>query len=202
MNPHPLEAAAWPVWPLPAAPPAVPGSRPPRGTAAGTGQLATIPGPAIPPAAESRHDRLARLVARAAGSFEHGLLGRAPTSVTVVGTGSWMVVHLHEQFSPLERRLSRRDEAGAERVRAFHQGLFERTVAALLDHVRGLTGVPLCGGIAHVDVATGSVLKTLATSPGLDLFVMGRGLPVLGVPVDDHRRVRLPAPGEPERCRT
>jgi uncharacterized protein YbcI len=150
----------------------------------------TAPGPAfatwppVPPALPGRQ------LARAVGSFEHGLLGRSPTSVTVIGTGSWMVVHVHEPFSELERSLARESDAGAERVREFHRGLFRRTVGALLEHVEAATGVRLQGAIAHVDVATGSVIKTLATVPEIDLFVMGRGLPALGVPVNDHRQAR------------
>jgi uncharacterized protein YbcI len=131
---------------------------------------------------------LARQVARAAGSFEHGLLGRAPTSVTVVGAAAWMVVHLHEPFSPLERQLAAAGEAGARRVREFHHGLFGRTSEALCEHVRMATGVSLAGGITHVDTATGSVLKTLATAEAVDLFLLGAGVPALGVPVNDHRR--------------
>lgn len=141
-------------------------------------------GPARLTASPGRH------LACAVGSFEHALMGRAPTSVTVIGTGSWLVVHVHEPFSALERSLARQSEAGAERVREFHRGLFSRTAEALLEHVEAATGVRLRGAIAHVDTATGSVIKTLATVPELDLFLMGRGLPALGVPVNDHRRAR------------
>jgi uncharacterized protein YbcI len=143
--------------------------------------------------ADTTNGWLARQVARAAGSFEHGLLGRAPTSVTVVGTAAWMVVHLHEPFSPLERQLAAAGEAGARRVREFHRGLFGRTAEALCEHVRLATGVSLVGAIAHVDTATGSVLKTLATSSEIDLLLLGAGVPALGVPVNDHRRAASPA---------
>jgi uncharacterized protein YbcI len=144
-------------------------------------------------AADATDGWLARKVARAAGSFEHVLLGRTPTSVTVVGTPGWMVVHLHEPFSPLERGLAAAGEAGARRVREFHHELFNRTAEALCEHVRLATGVSLAGGIAHVDTATGSVLKTLATSTEVDLLLLGAGVPVLGVPVNDHRRAGSPA---------
>jgi uncharacterized protein YbcI len=147
-------------------------------------------------AADATDGWLARQVARAAGSFEHGLIGRAPTSVTVVGTDSWMVVHLHEPFSPLERQLAAAGDAGARRVREFHHGLFARTAEALCEHVRLATGVMLAGAIAHVDTATGSVLKTLATSTEVDLFLLGAGVPALGVPVNDHRRASSPAPNQ------
>jgi uncharacterized protein YbcI len=143
-------------------------------------------------AADAADGWLARQVARAAGAFEHGLLGRAPTSVTVVGTGAWMVVYLHEPFSALERQLAAADEAGARRVCEFHQGLFSRTAEALCEHVRLATGVGLAAAIAHVDTVTGSVLKTLATTAAVDLFLLGAGVPALGVPVNEHRRAIVP----------
>lgn len=131
-------------------------------------------------------DRLARQVAHAAGTFEHLMLGRAPASVTVVATAGWMVVSLHESFSTFERRLAA-DEQGSERVRDFHEYLFDRSLDSLVGHVRRSTGVTLQGAIVHVDTATGSVLKTFTTAPAVDLFLLGRGLPALGVPVNDHR---------------
>jgi hypothetical protein len=143
-------------------------------------------------AADAADGWLARQVARAAGSFEHGLLGRAPTSVTVVGTGAWMVVYLHVPFSALERQLAATDRAGARRVCEFHHALFRRTAGPLCEHVRLATGVALAAAIAHVDTATGSVLKTLATSAEVDLFLLGAGVPALGVPVNEHRRAIVP----------
>lgn len=131
-------------------------------------------------------ERLARQVAHAAGTFEHLLLGRSPTSVTVVAADGLMVVSLHESFSTFERRLAA-DEQGADRVRDFHQYLFDRSLDSLVGHVRRSTGVALQGAIAHVDAATGSVLKTFTTASAVDLFLLGRGLPALGVPVNDHR---------------
>jgi len=130
-------------------------------------------------------DRLARQVAHAAGTFEHLLLGRSPTSVSVVATRDWMVVNLHEPFSGVERRLAA-DAAGAERVRNFHQYLFQHAIESFIEHVREATGVQLRGAMAHVDIDTGSVLKTFTTHPDVDLFLFGQGLPTLGVPVDAH----------------
>jgi|688.fasta_scaffold294043_1 uncharacterized protein YbcI len=130
-------------------------------------------------------DRLARQVAHAAGTFEHLLLGRSPTSVSVVATRDWMVVNLHEPFSGVERRLAA-DAAGADRVRNFHHYLFQHAVDSFIEHVREATGVQLRGAMAHVDVDTGSVLKTFTTHPDVDLFLFGQGLPTLGVPVDAH----------------
>jgi uncharacterized protein YbcI len=130
-------------------------------------------------------DRLTRTVAHVAASFEHVLLGRAPTSVSIVAERDWMVVHLHEPFSPTERRLAA-DEKGAARVREFHHYLFDNTLDALLLRIHEGTGIEFRGAIAHVDVQTGSILKTLTTHPEVDLFLLGKGLPALGVPVNDH----------------
>jgi uncharacterized protein YbcI len=129
--------------------------------------------------------RLARTVAHAAGTFENLLVGRSPTSVTVVADGDWMVVTLHESFTAAERRISN-DDAGAARVDAFHRYLFEQSLDALATHVRKITGVEIRGAIAHVDRHTGSVLKTFTTHPDVDLMLLGPGLPMLGVPVNAH----------------
>ena len=129
--------------------------------------------------------RVARQVAQAAGTFEHLLMGRVPKSVTVVADGGWMVVNLHEAFSPVERRLSANSE-GSERVRNYHRYLFEHSLDSLRTHVRRSTGVELRGAIAHVDTVTGSVLKTFTTNPAVELFLLGQGVPALGVPVNTH----------------
>jgi uncharacterized protein YbcI len=129
--------------------------------------------------------RIARQVAQATGAFEHLLLGRAPKSVTVVSDGDWLVVSLHEAFSPVERRLAD-DEGGAARVRDFHNYLFDNSLDSLRSHVKRSTGVELSSGIAHIDTATGSVLKTFTTNSAVELFLLGQGLPALGVPVNAH----------------
>jgi uncharacterized protein YbcI len=132
----------------------------------------------------ARH-RIARQVARATGTFEHLLTGRAPHSVTVVCNGDWLVVSLHGGFSALERRLAAEEE-GASRVRDFHHYLFDNSLDSIRSHVRRSTGVELRGAIAHVDPGTGSVIKTFTTNPAVELFLLGQGLPVLGVPVNAH----------------
>lgn len=134
---------------------------------------------------DTGRQRTARQVAQAAGAFEHLLMGRAPKSVTVVSDGPWMVVSLHEAFSAVERRLVL-DEGGAQRVREYHRYLFDNSLDALRTHVRQSTGVEFRGAIAHVDTFTGSVIKTFTTSPAVELFLLGQGLPTLGVPVNAH----------------
>ena len=132
---------------------------------------------------DSQH--LARQVARAIGCFEHALLGRVPRSVTVVVRDDGLVVTLHESFSPLERRLAATDGADC-RIEDFHHDMFDSSRDALLQHVRQRTGVALDAGLVHVDAATGSILKTFTTDPSVELFLLGQGLPALGVPVNAH----------------
>jgi hypothetical protein len=102
---------------------------------------------------------LARRVARAAGTFEHLLTGRAPASVTVVANSESLVVTLHESFSPLERNIMATGERGRERVESYHRRLFEHSCEAFRSHLRTSTGVTLESAISHVDPTTGSVLK-------------------------------------------
>ena len=96
-----------------------------------------------------------------------------------------MVVNVHESFSDVERSLAS-DEEGLRRVKEFHRHIFDISLQSLRSHVRRRTGVELRGAIAHVDASTGSVLKTFTTNPGVDLFLLGQGLPTMGVPVNDH----------------
>jgi|OM-RGC.v1.021973197 hypothetical protein len=131
------------------------------------------------------NQRIARCVAQAAGTFEHLLTGRSPVSVTVVASGSSLVVTLHERFSPLEADLADTD-GGLGKIEDFHRYLFENSFDAFRSHLRDSAGVELRGGIAHVDGTTHSVLKTFTTAPTVELFLLGRGLPLLGVPVDAH----------------
>jgi uncharacterized protein YbcI len=129
--------------------------------------------------------RLARQVAQATGTFENMLLHRVPRSVSVVAAEGWMVVHLQEDFDAVERQLTAAGD-GRERVEEFHRFLFENSLPSLRSHVRRHTGVSLEGAVAHVDTANCTVLKTFSTHPSVDLFVLGQGLPGLGVPVNHH----------------
>ena len=131
--------------------------------------------------------RLARQVAHAAASFEHRLLGRSPGSIMVATAAGCLTVCIHEPLAPVERRLAH-DGEGAARVRSIHRGLFDDALNARVDEGRRRTGVTLCGAIAHVDTTTGSIVKTLTTGPHVDLFLLGPGLPSLGVPIDAHVR--------------
>ena len=131
-------------------------------------------------------ERLARRVAHAAGTFEHLLVGRVPSSVTVVADGNWMVLSIHEAFSPGERQVASNGNGGFAKVDAYHRQLFSHGLEALCGHVRTCTGVWFRGGAVHVDQATGSVLKTLTTRPAVDVFLLGEGVPTLGIPIDTH----------------
>lgn len=131
-------------------------------------------------------NRLARQVAQATGTFENMLLHRVPRVVSVVTSEEWMVIHLHEDFDAVERRLAAATD-GRQRVEEFHRFLFENSLPSLRSHVRRATGVTLRGAVAHVDTDNHAVLKTFSTNPTVDLFVLGHSVPGLGVPVNHHR---------------
>ena len=143
----------------------------------------------LPPTTELQ--RLARQAAQATGTFENMLLHRVPRAVSVVAADDWMVIHLQEEFDAVERRLVEAVD-GRRRVEEFHRFLFENSLASLCSHVRRTTGIHLKGAVAHVDAETCTVLKTFSTHPAIDLFVLGQGLPGLGVPVNDHRHADRP----------
>jgi len=130
--------------------------------------------------------RLSRRIAQAAGTFEHLLMHRAPTSITIVASDTSLVLTIHESFSPAERRLAADGANGLERVSEYHHSLFDNSLDSLCRHVRTFSGVELCGAAAHVDARTGSVLKTLTTRAAVDTFVFGEGVPMLGVAIDEH----------------
>jgi hypothetical protein len=138
---------------------------------------------------DQARQRLARNVAQAAGAFEHLLMSRVPTSVVVTAGGDWMVVTIHEAFSAIERRVAAAGDGGMAKVEAYHRHLFDEGLAALCNHVRERTGVALRGAAAHVDRRTESVLKTFTTRSTVDIFLLGAGVPMLGVPIDAHRHV-------------
>jgi hypothetical protein len=138
---------------------------------------------------DQARQRLARNVAHAAAAFEHLLMGRVPTSVVVIADGDWMVVTVHEAFSAIERRVAAAGDGGMAKVEAYHHQLFDEGLAALCNHVRERTGVALRGGAAHVDRRTKSVLKTFSTRSTVDIFLLGAGVPALGVPIDAHLHV-------------
>lgn len=130
-------------------------------------------------------EHLARKVARSIACFEHALLERVPRSVTIMASGDRLVVSLHESFSTLERRLAA-TATGCDRIEDFHHGIFDSSRDALVQHVQRHTGVALDAGIVHIDAATRSILKTFTTESSVELFLLGEGLPALGVPVNAH----------------
>lgn len=136
-------------------------------------------------------ERTVRMVAQAAATFEHLLMGRGPTGATVVAGQDWLVISLHEPFTAAER-VQAADAAGARRLRQVHGAVFTRAFDPLRRHVEGNTGVVLRGAALHVDAANGSIVKTLSTHPTIDLFLLGRPHHLLGVPVNEHRRSAEP----------
>ena len=139
---------------------------------------------------------LARKVAKAAGTFEHERLGHGPSRVTVVNGRNWMVVCLQSSLAPLERIVARYCEASAAELERRQRAAMERSLDELRRYIHDHTGVELIGAMVSIDASTGSVLKTFTTTPAVDLFLLGQGMPCLGVPIDAHVRADGPhAPG-------
>jgi hypothetical protein len=132
--------------------------------------------------------RRARRIARAAGGFELKLLGRLPRSVAVVDGAGLTVVTIHTGLSEIERRLSSTGD-GERRVLRWHRSLVAASFDALREHLHEATGLMMTAVATHVDVATGSLLKTCTTAAAIDLVVLGGNATGFGVAVDEHLHV-------------
>lgn len=141
-------------------------------------------------------DPVARRVARAAGTFEHERLGRTPSRVTVVAGSDWMVVCLQSSLAPLDQIVARHCGDTAAEIERRQRAIVARSLEELRGYVYDRTGIEFVAAMVSVDPFTGSVLTTFTTTPTVDLFLLGQGLPCLGVPIDAHVRADGPhAPG-------
>lgn len=124
------------------------------------------------------HSRLrARALAKAAGSFEHALSGENPRCISIVSAGDVLVLTLQGSLQGGPSAIGlRSDEASG----------IARSLDGLRRYVRGVCGIDLRSAIWSADPLNGSLCKTLATHAALDVFQLGRGIPVLGVPIDAH----------------
>ena len=139
---------------------------------------------------------LARLVAKVVGTFEHDRLGRTPSRVTVITGRDWMVVCLQSALAPLERIVARHCSDTAEEIERRQRAVIERSLDDIRGRIHDCVGIDLVTAMVSVDAVTGSVLTTFTTTPAVDLFLLGQGLPCLGVPIDAHVRADGPhAPG-------
>lgn len=155
----------------------------------------------LDPCVDRDRVRLARRIARAAGGFELRLLGRLPRSVAVVADDGVTVVTIHTGLSEIERRLSSTVD-GQQRVLAWHRSLVNASFEAFRDHLHGAVGLWMRSVATHVDVATGSLLKTCTTAATIDLVVLGESVPGIGVTVDEHLHVKNADGHGPVRCGT
>lgn len=62
----------------------------------------------------------------------------------------------------------------------------KRSLEGLRRYIRGLCGIDLRSAVWSSDPVNASLCKTLATHASLDVFQFGRGIPLLGVPIDSH----------------
>jgi hypothetical protein len=125
----------------------------------------------------ARSHQRARALAKAAGSYEHALSGETPHCISIVSAGDVMVVTLQGAL---------RGEPFATGGRPDETSGIARSLDGLRRYVRGVCGIDLRSAIWSADPLNGSLCKTLATHAALDVFQLGRGIPVLGVPIDAH----------------
>lgn len=149
----------------------------------------TAPARSASPAGPAEQVRAvqARSLAQAVGCFEFTVLGRTPTSVTVVDRGDCTMLSLLIPFSPMERRLNA-TPLGRQRVNAWHHSLAHATFEAFRDHVRDASGVSFTSLALALDVMAGCLVKTYTTRGSIDCVRLA-GQAEFGVSVTDHWHV-------------
>src|SRR5260370_42272031 len=83
---------------------------------------------------------MAQQIAQTAIAFQEQLLGRKPTSVTVVLGGDTLTIAMHGVFSPAEKAPAA-SPAGATQLQDFHQQLFKLSSEPLRQETRRITGL-------------------------------------------------------------
>ena len=119
---------------------------------------------------------MAERVARAAYAFERQRTGHSPASVTVVLSGTTLVITLHGALSPAELALAKKP-AGAAQVQEFHRQLFASASAPLREEIRRITGVAVREAAADVETTTGTVVGVFTTGTTVQVFLLARDVP-------------------------
>jgi uncharacterized protein YbcI len=128
---------------------------------------------------------MAEEVARAARDFHEQTTGHVPKAVTVVLSGSTLVVRLHEALSPVEKALARNPE-GAAQIQEFHRQLFAHSSDSLRAAIRSITGVEMRAAAVEVETTFGAVVHAFTTGTMVQVFQLTRRLPA------DHLIGRAP----------
>jgi uncharacterized protein YbcI len=119
---------------------------------------------------------VAEQVARAAYAFERQRTGHSPVSVTVVLSGSTLVITLHGALSPAELALAKKP-AGAAQVQDFYRQLFANASAPLREEIRRITGVAVREAAADVETTTGTVVGVFTTGTTVQVFLLAHDVP-------------------------
>jgi hypothetical protein len=147
------------------------------------------PAALLPPAhLERSRAAAARSLAYAVGMFELAVLGRAPTSVTIVAGGGRTTLMCTTPLTPMEHSLGA-TTAGHERVCHWHQSLALASFEAFREHIRDAAGITLHSLAISVDVACGVLTKTFATAGSTDLLQLDGQATGFGISVVDHWHV-------------
>ncbi len=120
---------------------------------------------------------MAQQIRKAASDFEYQSTGRVPKSVIVVLSQDTLVITLHGALSPAEMALAT-SPAGAAQVQEFHRQLFAHASDSLRQEITRLTGAEVREAAAEVDMPTGTVVKVFADGTVVQVFLLGRGIPV------------------------
>jgi uncharacterized protein YbcI len=115
---------------------------------------------------------MAEQIAHAARTYQQLRTGHVPKAVTVVMSGTTLVVTLHEALTPAERALARSPE-GAAQVQGFHRQLFSNSCHSLRQEIGRITGAEVREAAAEVEPRTGAVVHAFTTGTVVQVFLLG-----------------------------
>jgi uncharacterized protein YbcI len=119
---------------------------------------------------------MARQIAQAASIFEQQRTGNTPKSVTVVLSGTALVITLHGALSEAEKALAKSPK-GAAQLQDFHRKLFANASESLRQEIKRITGVEVREATAEVEPTTGTVVGVFTSGTTVQVYSLAHAVP-------------------------
>ncbi len=119
---------------------------------------------------------MAEQIATAASAFEQQRTGLKPKAVSVILTGSTLVITLQGALSEAEKALAQ-SSSGAAQVLELHRQLFANGSASLCRDIVRITGVALGGVSAQMEPQAGAIIEIFATGTLVQVYELAQSVP-------------------------
>ena len=119
---------------------------------------------------------MAEQIAIAATAFQQQRTGHEPKSVSVVLSGSTLVVTLNGALSLAEQAMAQSPE-GAAQVQEFHRQLFLTASEELRKEIKRITGMDVREAAAELEPKTGTLVQVFTTGTMVQVFLLSGNVP-------------------------